>query len=147
MRPIHIEIRYLAVQHFIKYKSWELTCSIFRLSRSSLQRFTRKYMCGDQLDPKKKYQPRKFSDHHKDYVLSLIRRHVPVMRMCQSFERHFQMKISPRTIRRWLKGAHVTYRKVVVRPKLPRSRRTFYNKIKGIPIDRILSVDEAGLRP
>lgn len=64
--------------------------------------------------------------------------------MCQSFERHFKTRVSPRTVRRWLKSAHVTYRSIGVRPRVHRGKRRFYQQIKGVPVERLLSVDEMG---
>lgn len=63
MKAIHIEITYLAILHYNKGKNAKSICETFKISRSSLSRFTQRYNTTGNLDPIPKTQPKKFSEH------------------------------------------------------------------------------------
>lgn len=148
MKVIHQDVRYLAVVHFVSHKDWKLSTELFQLSRASLYRFVKKYEAGEPLQPKHKTQPCKFSQEQRDFVaLQVQKRRATVSQISKSFYRKFKVSISFRTVRRILKSNAISFRKVSIRrnPVMKR-KRVFHKNISGVPVNRILSVDEMGFK-
>jgi transposase len=146
MRAIKEEVRCLAIRHYIEYKNPTLTCSIFCIGRTTLWRFIRMSTSGASLRPKYKTQPKKFSAEHRQYIVKHFsqRRYTTIQRAIKSFHRKYNIWISSRTIRRILKQNRISYRALCVKKKVPRPKKVFHKNIRGIPLHRILSVDEMG---
>ena len=146
MRAISLEVRLLAVRNFLEHTNWKLTCWTFNISRTSLHRFVMQHKKGCSLEPIQKRQPPRFTIQHRKYITKIAtsKRYMTVAAIIKSFHRKFVITISSRTVRRILKDSSIVYRVLHVRTKPRRWRRKFHKNIKGIPCERLLSVDEMG---
>ena len=146
MKAICTEVRYLAIADFLKHHNWEKTCGVFYISRSSLFRFTKMYGAGNNLEPKIKIQPKHFTHEQRSYVVGLVqtKHYMTVSRMAACFARRYKEQISSRTIRRILKSNGVVYKTMYVGRKVKKRTRRFHKAIRGLPLKRLLSVDEMG---
>jgi len=134
MKAITVEVRLLAVRHYIATKNWKPTCSVFSISRASSYRFVGLYLKGAPLQPLAKFTyPTKFIQAHREYLCKVVltRRFLTVAAMIRSFNRKFGLSISARTVRRILKQSHIVYRTLNVKSKPRRRKRTFHQRING----------------
>lgn len=147
MKAIAVEIRHLVIIHYKKHHNPNLTCQTFQISRSSLWRFLKLNKSSSSLHPKKKTQPRKFSQEHSDYILHLIKQKAKFYTVgvviCK-FKHKYKLKISATTVRRILRNAKLKYKKVQLKAKIACKKKTFYKTVKNIPVSRLLSIDEMG---
>lgn len=94
---------------------------------------------------KKKSQPPKFTEEQRAFIVKIMQRAgATISRAIRSFYRKYHTSISSRTIRRILKTKRLVYRTLYIRTKVKRARKQFVKAIQGLPIDRLLSVDEMG---
>lgn len=146
MKAVHEDVRYLAVVNFLTHKNSNITCSIFKISRSTLYRFVYKFQNNISLKPNRKTQPTKFTEEHRQYIYDLgtQKRLMTTATMVKSFVRKFQISISRKTVCRILKQKGLVYKRVYSRNKIDNRRKRFHSQVQHIPIDRLLSVDEMG---
>lgn len=149
MKAIASNIRCLAVQNFFELKNVNMTCQIFHISRASLYRFVKMCKQGESYEPLVKVQPQKFSEEQRVFLMKFIKKkqYATVSHIISAFTRKYNTSISARTVRRILKQNKYTYKQLYVKRKTAKRnirRKRFYDKIKGISVNRFLSVDEMG---
>lgn len=147
MKPVHTDVRHLILRHYKLYQNIKQTCDTFQISRSSLWRFRKLEELNQSLEPIKKRQPKRFTAIHEEFIMENVTKqpHLGLMYLTRRFKKRFQISISVRTIRRILKRNNWSYRKLTYRyMKKSSPTPSFTNRIKGIPIERILSLDEMG---
>ena len=146
MKAIHPDVRQLALEHLDRFKNITLTCSIFKISRSSLWRFRKLRENEHSLHPMKPTQPKRFSQTHEHFILHVVKKggpHIRTFSIQRRFVLRFKMSISSRTVRRILKKHGYTYKAITYKPGSSK-QPSFHERIKNIPINRLLSLDEIG---
>ena len=160
MRAIPLEVRKAIVKCYTKVRNVKYVCSLFEVSKSSVMLFVRKERQCKTLEPAKKTQPMRFNaQHRKSIVLWALRTKlakVSVSNIIVRFRRHYKIGISPRTVRRVLKEANLSYKRMYIRLKRPRNKKrkykTFKKQMESVKkfqskfgtSPRILSLDETG---
>lgn len=66
------------------------------------------------------------------------------MTMIRAFVRRFGTPISKRTVCRILKKRGIIYKQVHLKTKVHTKKKTFYRRVAGIPVSRVLAIDEMG---
>jgi transposase len=145
MKAIHNDVRTLAVRHFLEYRNAKATCMYFHMSRTSLWRFVTKYHKGC-ISPKVKTQPRKFTEVQHSFITKAAssRKFYSARQIGIIFARKFKITISERTIRRILKRCDFKYKKLKVKQRVNKHKKTFAKRVKQLPMSRLLCIDEMG---
>jgi transposase len=121
MHAIPFEVRKAIVRCYQKHKDVKYVCSLFEVSKSSVMLFVRKERQGEPLEPAKKTQPLRFTKEQREsIVLWAIRppsKLATVSSLVARFKRQYRTNISHRTVRRILKAANLSYKRLYVKIK------------------------------